>query len=72
MCLYLSKTRSELANYDCKGFEYGCPEEHYQSSSTYRCKNDKLRTFVYLLRNSILSFQKNKFTDVQTFNTIIL
>ena len=68
MCLYLSKTRSELESYDCKGFGYGCPENHYYGSFIYRCKHDKLYTCFYILRNSILSFQKIRFKDVHIFN----
>lgn len=38
-CLFLSKTRSELKSYDCRTFDYGCPDRPYFGSSVYKCEN---------------------------------
>nr|XP_022288713.1 uncharacterized protein LOC111100872 isoform X2 [Crassostrea virginica]XP_022288714.1 uncharacterized protein LOC111100872 isoform X2 [Crassostrea virginica] len=32
LCLYLSKKRSQMDAYECKGFEYGCPDKPYRGS----------------------------------------
>ena len=45
VCLYLSKKRSELEAYDCRGFRCGCPEKTYWSYSIYRCKHDILSLY---------------------------
>nr|XP_022290661.1 uncharacterized protein LOC111102281 isoform X2 [Crassostrea virginica] len=36
LCLFLSKRRSELDSYECKTFEYGCPDRPYLGSSVYK------------------------------------
>ncbi|XP_078338915.1 uncharacterized protein LOC144617658 isoform X2 [Crassostrea virginica] len=35
-CLFLSKPTSELDSYDCRTFDYGCPDRPYFGSSVYK------------------------------------
>ena len=56
--------------YDCKTFEYGCPDSPYRGSTIFKCKKlGKINlciSFTYVefrFASNILTFSKSNFND---------